>query len=237
MAVWTVRAQNELNRFFVLAPERYDPRRETTGHFADSSSVLLGQIANNIRQTLTPATATAKGGSYLVLDTSHAREGIITSPKSTTEAKDIGSAKKVLGKNDVIISRLRPYLRQVAFVDADIRGWSNTASLVCSTEFFILRSLDSYSIAFLVPFLLSPFVQQILAASQEGGHHPRFDENTLLTLPIPSALLEKREEISASIEDSIRHYRQSEMIISHLVLQTSEIIGAPSNGFNSASAM
>lgn len=222
MAVWTVKAQNELSRFFVLAPERYDPRRAATGHFADSSSVMLGQVANTIRQTLTPTTA--KEGSYLVLDTSYAQEGVVISPKFTTDAKGIGSAKKVLGRNDVIISRLRPYLRQVAFVDAGIKGWSDDVTLVCSTEFFILRSVDNQSIAFLVPFLLSPFVQQILAASQEGGHHPRFDENTLLTLPIPLGLIDKRKEISASILESIKHYRLSEKTIFEMILKSTEVI-------------
>jgi hypothetical protein len=215
MAVWTVKSQNELSRFFVLAPERYDPRREATGHFANSSSVMLGQIAGIVRQTLTPSAA--KDGSYLVLDTSHAQEGVITSPKSIIDEKGIGSAKKVLGRNDVIISRLRPYLRQVAFVDSDIKGWSNNVNLLCSTEFFILRSVDSQSIAFLVPFLLSPFVQQILAASQEGGHHPRFDGNTLLTLPLPESLLKKRVEISNSVIESVNLYRSSEKILSKLI--------------------
>ena len=66
---------------------------------------------------------------------------------------------------DVIISRLRPYLRQVAFVDSDIRGYELSATILCSTEFFVLRAIEQESIAFLVPFLLSQSTQQVLAAS------------------------------------------------------------------------
>ncbi len=223
MAVWTVKAQNELSRFFVLAPERYDPRREAQNYFGNSSSVLLGQVANVIRRTLTPAAAK---GSYLVLDTSHAREGIIISPKQVVGAEGIGSAKKVIEKDDVIISRLRPYLRQVALVDGEIKDWSENVTLACSTEFFPLRSVNESSIAFLVPFLLSPFVQQVLAASQEGGHHPRFNDNMLLTLPIPAEILENRVEISRSVEKSVKDYRASEKLMTSLITQMSKTIEA-----------
>ncbi len=222
MAVWTIKAQNELSRFFVLAPERYDPRREAKGQ--DVSSVLVGQVATVVRQVVTPAAA--KDGSYLVLDTSHAREGVIISPEKVVDASDIGSAKKSPKSNDVIISRLRPYLRQVAFVDDEIKGLSEGVNLLCSTEFFVLRSNDESSIAFLVPFLLSPFVQKILAASQEGGHHPRFDANALLTLPIPENILDRRDEFSRSVEKSVKSYRASEKLMTSLVAEVSGITDA-----------
>lgn len=222
MAVWTIKAKNELSRFFVLAPERYDPRRETGGYFGEAASVLVGQVATAIRQTVTPNTA--NGGPYLILDTSHAREGIITSPKNIVGPDGICSAKKLLGRGDVIISRLRPYLRQVAFVDDEILGWSDKIDLVCSTEFFPLRSIDDSSIAFLVPFLLSPPIQKILAASQEGGHHPRFDENTLLTLPIPSVILERRNELSKLVQKSVKDFRSSESLMGKLVVDVSNVL-------------
>lgn len=50
-------------------------------------------------------------------------------------------------KGDVIISRLRPYLRQVAYVDEDRKE-----ILGASTEFFVIRARNNESIAYLVPF-------------------------------------------------------------------------------------
>jgi restriction endonuclease S subunit len=82
--------------------------------------------------------------------------------------------------------------------------------LVCSTEFFVLRSIDGRSISFLIPLLLSGPVQAILSAAQEGGHHPRFNESTLLDLRVPKALLEQREQISTEIEFAACLYRDSE---------------------------
>ena len=92
--------------------------------------------------------------------------------------------------------------------------------MLCSTEFFVLRSIDDRSIAFLVPFLLSNKVQEVLAVSQEGGHHPRFIESTLLTLPIPKKLLSQRAIISEVIENSIQMYRTSEKAISDAIAKS-----------------
>lgn len=215
MAVfWAVKSQNELGKAFVLAPERYDPRRLLHSPMKGDASAL-GHVAKVIRQTVT--TATAGDGSFLVLDTSHAQEGVITRPKQVVKGSEIGSAKKAVGRHDVIISRLRPYLRQVAFVDDDINGWSAGVNLICSTEFFVLRSIDDRSIAFLVPFLLSSAVQTVLAASQEGGHHPRFDEATLVSLPIPPGILEKRDAVSEAVGKSVMLYREAEKIMADMV--------------------
>ncbi len=44
---------------------------------------------------------------------------------------------------DVIISRLRPYLRQAAIIDQGLVADDNVSSMIlCSTEFYVLRSKD-----------------------------------------------------------------------------------------------
>lgn len=224
MATWAVKHEAELGRGFVLSPERYDPRRQMP-HLAlgESQGTPLREIAVTVRKTVNASTPGLN--TCLVLDTSDAGEGVIVSPKRAVEGKQLGSAKKVLEPSDVIISRLRPYLRQVAYVDAAIRGWKRDGSLVCSTEFFVLRPIDGRSIAFLVPFLLSQPVQDVLAASQEGGHHPRFDEATLLSLAIPDELLSARDELSRSVESSIALYRESERVLSSMVEEASRSFG------------
>ncbi len=94
---------------------------------------------------------------------------------------------------------------------------SEDLGLICSTEFFILRSKDEDSIAFLVPYLLSEPVQNILNASQEGGHHPRFNQSTLESLKIPQDILSRRYEISSEVEESVRWARQGEKNIKRLI--------------------
>ncbi|BCM89418.1 hypothetical protein IAD21_01264 [Abditibacteriota bacterium] len=220
MAVWTIKTLDQLVGNFVMGPERYDPRRN---HLQESpganSNCVLGDLICLNRKTVT---ASATLGQCLVLDTSDAKEGIITNRKPTVEGALIGSQKKVVAHRDVIISRLRPYLRQAAYVDEAIEPEGN-ATIVASTEFFVLRPLDERSIAFLVPFLLCDAVQKVLSVSQEGGHHPRFDEQTLLSVPMPDEWLEQRDSISKDVERAAQLYRQQQGILSKLVQRATSV--------------
>jgi len=211
MALISIRSRSRLDSPVILAPERYDPRREldTKG----GEVIELGEIIISVKKMVKPSMDV---GQCLVLDTSDVREGIVIARKQPTVSAKIGSTKKELRHGDVIISRLRPYLRQVAFVDEEIPNVHN-AQILCSTEFFVLRPIDDLSIAFLVPFLLSRKIQGVLKASQEGGHHPRFIESALLTLPIPKKLLSQRTRISEAVKNSIQMYRASEKIIADMV--------------------
>ena len=210
MALISIKRRGDLGEDLALAPERYDPRRELQPRARRTT--LLRQVAALVRRTVQPSDDL---GRCLVLDTSDAREGVISFRKGAVDGAAIGSAKKVVEPHQVIISRLRPYVRQVALVDPWMDRPAGTR-LLCSTEFFVLGRVDDRSIAFLVPFLLTEQVQKVLAASQEGGHHPRFDAAVLLDLPIPEALLRRRDEDSASVEECVRLFRQSQARLNQL---------------------
>jgi len=211
MALISIRRRGQLAEVLTLAPERYDPRRELQP--LTKRTTLLTQVVRIVRRTVQPSD---KLGRCLVLDTSDAREGIIAYRKQPVDGGEIGSAKKIIESKQVIISRLRPYLRQVALVDPWMQLPHSTV-LICSTEFFVLGSVDDRSIAFLIPFLLTEQVQTVLAASQEGGHHPRFEDSALLNLPIPEAVLRRRDEVSANVEECVHLFRQSESRMAQMV--------------------
>jgi hypothetical protein len=219
MALWSIRTREELGSAVVLAPERYDPRRDRLAGSIALCSVPLTAVARIVRKVISPGRKGDQSRRLVVLDTSDAREGIVVGGGYAVPQGELGSAKKELSARQVIISRLRPYLRQVAYVDPEIRGWIEGTSLVCSTEFFVLESTTPESIAFLVPYLLSAPVQEVLAASQEGGHHPRVREEAMLGLPVPDDLIARRAEISMQVEKSVRLYRQSERVIAGLVAE------------------
>ncbi len=215
MAVIAIKTARDLGPDVVLAPERYDPRRTAT-HQSAERGPRLEDLVQSIRRTISPKPDDPR--LCLVLDTSDAREGLIVTRKRPVPAAEIGSTKKLAEPGDVIISRLRPYLRQVAYVDDEIPGRTEDAAIVCSTEFFVLRSADDRSIAFLVPFLLSDPVQAVLAVSQEGGHHPRVDRETLLGLCVADGLLTHRADRSAAVLESVRRFRQSERQLADLIV-------------------
>jgi hypothetical protein len=199
MAISTVSDVARLDEGNVLVPERYDPRRR----FPEQSSTRLSDIVRLVREQVSAETADPNG-QYLVLATGDANNGVVKTTRLPCSGFDIGSAKNRIQPGQVIISRLRPYLRQVAWVDPGLVGPdSGQVELLCSSEFYVLDSGNGESIAYLVPFLLSQRIQDVLAASQEGGHHPRFNDRALKALPIPASLLAIREELSAKVEQAV----------------------------------
>jgi hypothetical protein len=205
MAQFAAVAVSHLDSGLVLAPERYDPRRTTKA----LDGIPLGEIAEVIRDQVY-ATSCDKDRRYMVLDTGDAQEGVIRVSKPPVNRDGIGSAKKRLQPNDVIVSRLRPYLRQVAYVDPGLFKFDGErVDLLCSTEFFVLRSKGE-PIAFLVPYLLSDPVQRVLAAAQEGGHHPRFCQATLRGLVVPDSMYRQRKAISERVLRAVALHRESE---------------------------
>lgn len=205
MAISAILDVSALDNGSILAPERYDPRRRQFEY----SRIRLSDIVSFVRDQVSASTAT-EAQQFVVLATGDAHNGMVKATKAPCRGSEIGSAKKRVRQGQVIISRLRPYLRQVAWVDSGLlNSESPSVELVCSSEFYVLDSVDGSSIAFLVPFLLSERVQSILMASQEGGHHPRFNERTLRGLPIPDSLFEQREALSTDVELAVNRARQA----------------------------
>lgn len=209
-----------LDKAIILSPERYDPRRSKRKD--EDNKTTISDVAVFVHEQISPG----KGDNHiphLVLDTGDAKEGYITIHREPVSREEIGSMKRRVRRGDVIISRLRPYLHQVGYVDKLLyKSLPEQAILACSSEFFILRSRDSRSIAFLVPYLLTPMVQEILCASQEGGHHPRFNQETLEKLPLPNWLLRDRDDISAKTESLLEAAREADLSLRMLIMQCTQ---------------
>jgi hypothetical protein len=207
MARDVVRRVDELGPTWVLAPERFDPRRALGGRRGGRAQ-RLAELVELVTDSVTAATLAA-GTPVLVLDTSHAWDGLVVARHAPGPARAVGSAKRPLIPGDVIISRLRPYLRQVAFVDAP---WFARATrgnaVVASTEFYVLRGKAGFDAAALVPFLLSPPVQAALAAGQEGGHHPRFARELLAELGVPTAWVRDSAAVARNVRARARAWQR-----------------------------
>lgn len=205
MAVFSVIAAGDLGPGQVLAPERYHPGRRARGA---AGAVPLGELCTVESELVAPGAGEAR---LEVLDTGDVAEGFVRGGVRACARAELGSTKKRVRAGDVLVSRLRPYLRQI--------GLAGEASLprVCSTEFFVLRARGGRSIAFLVPYLLSAGPQAILAASVEGGHHPRFRREALVELPVPRRLVERRAASSRAVERALADRARSEQALARLI--------------------
>ncbi len=201
---FVVRTLADLGDDVTLAPERH-----RTAGLVSSSGVPLSSLVVERGERVVGAEL----ASALVLDTTHVKDGVIDVAAAARTAVAT-SAKKRARAGDLLVSRLRPYLRQIALVTADVERACEGRALACSTEFYVLAPRDDGAgLGFLLPWLLGDEAQAILASAQEGGHHPRVPRETVLAMRVPRGRVERREEATSDVESALeRFYEASERL-------------------------
>lgn len=200
-----IRALGELAPDYVLAPERHVLAA------SGGQGVPLGELVTERRERIDPRTE----GNAAILDTSHARDGVLDIAGALRDGAGAKSAKKSALAGDLVVSRLRPYLRQIALVHPGALALAGGRPLALSTEFYVLAPRErGGDLAFLLPFLLSNTAQHALADAQEGGHHPRVPRTSLLGLRVPHELVKARAKTSRAVAEVLaEHYRASSRLL------------------------
>lgn len=207
---WISQPFLETGADFSLSPEHW-LARETASQLADG--ILLSEIVQSIPQTQRPPEQ-----ARFVLDTGNAREGLLDVTILGNPVSGRTSAKKVARDGDVIVSRLRPYLRQVTYIPEGTCKLLGVDELYCSTEFFVLRARDeTRNIAGLVPWLLSEPIQNMLTAAATGGHHPRISVDLLLDSPVEERFLEPEiwKKVVSILRNHIEGQRELAVLLRH----------------------
>lgn len=176
---WSRARLGDLGPGLVLAPERRLGAQAGRGP-------TLGDVAFAASDRVTPEEIARED--LLVLDTTHLKDGLLDVRAAARAREAPASSKRRLAPGDLLVSRLRPYLRQVALVHPRAIALAGGRGLAGSSELYVLRPrAPRASLAWLVPWLLSDETQAALAAAQEGGHHPRVALDTVLALPLGAA--------------------------------------------------
>jgi len=129
---------------------------------------------------------------------------VLTDSKPESWSSDVGSAKKFFENGDVVISRLRYYLREIAIVRT-----TGQAQAIGSTEFIVLRPPETGITAeSLWAFLRCEPVQTILQWCRDGALHPRFSEKDLLSIPVPDAVLGAAAKIDRIFQSAMEAHRR-----------------------------
>ncbi|MEE9294141.1 MAG: hypothetical protein V3W34_04130 [Phycisphaerae bacterium] len=126
-----------------------------------------------------------------------------------TTRETIASTKKKLKPGDLVVSRLRHYLKEIAVVlDA------GPIQMVGSTEFIVLRpQKGAVCVEALLVYLRSKYAQTVLKWCQDGSNHPRFNEKELLRLRVPDAMRDHQDEIAAKVRASIDARRDARRLL------------------------
>lgn len=168
-----------------LDAEYFHPEKaQALADLRAASNVCVGDLFDSIRALWQPAEATP--GPVRNYDLTDALNPFLDPTKPPVEPKEIASTKKQIATGDLVVSRLRSYLREIAVVLP-----SDQVPSVASTEFIVLRPKKGspLSVEALLIYLRSRLPQIVLKWSQDGSNHPRFDEQELLNLPLPRVLI------------------------------------------------
>lgn len=173
-----------------------------------ASDVRVGDLFDSIRELWQPANAaSAPVRNY---DLTDALDPFLDPTKPPVTPEEIASTKKQIVAGDLVVSRLRSYLREIAVV---LPG--DSVPSVASTEFIVLRSKkgSALSVEALLIYLRSRLPQIVFKWSQDGSNHPRFDERELLSLPLPRVLISGQEIYLAAVREMVAQRQRSTQLL------------------------
>ncbi|MGB4225767.1 MAG: hypothetical protein WBJ68_03780 [Candidatus Dechloromonas phosphoritropha] len=172
----------------------YPAKASAQAHLNAFPGKTIGSMFNSVRELWQPENAPANQP-VRNYDLNDALSPFLDDAKEPSYPTEIASTKKRIQKGDIVVSRLRSYLKEIAVVQADSKE-----PLVGSTEFIVLRpKAGALPVEALLVFLRSTLPQLIFQWSQDGSNHPRFDEKELLNLHVPDAVSAIGKELTDSV--------------------------------------
>lgn len=137
---------------------------------------------------------------------------------SQQKGEDLPSrARRIVSKNDVVISSLEGSLDSCALVEEDYDG------ALCSTGFYVLKSSVLNSETLLVLFK-SPLVKELMRKGCSGTILTAIGRQELERIPIPLIRQEIQDEIAQHVQSSISLRKESQQLLEYAKLTVEEAI-------------
>ena len=173
------------------------------------SDVCVSDLFDSIRELWQPTEAA--GLPVRNYDLTDALDPFLDPSKSTAVPEEIASTKKRIAAGDLVVSRLRSYLREIAVVLPSDDG----ITAVASTEFIVLRPKKerTLSVEALLIYLRSQLPQIVFKWSQDGSNHPRFDERELLNLPVPRVLISDHANYETAVREMVAQRQRAASLL------------------------
>ena len=183
----------------------------------------LAEHYRSVRKLFDPRDA-VRGQKLRNFDLTDALDPVLDDRLEPVPALSIGSTKKRFQAGDIVISRLRSYLREIALVRT-----GPSVEAVGSSEFIVLRSNAETKKNGLTPetlliYLRSLPVQTILKWSQDGSQHPRFNEADLLAVPVPAALEGVSPGITQLVNKALAGRKEATTLLEEAKLEVERMI-------------
>ena len=138
---------------------------------------------------------------YIDVDAVNNRLNIIDNPKKVRFENAPSRATRKLHKNDLLFSMVRPYLKNIAFVD-DIY-----VDAIASTGFYVITPSLGYYPMFLFYLMLSNYVVDGLNSFMKGDNSPSINNCHIEDYLYPLPPIEEQKRIVNKIEQLFKQLR------------------------------
>lgn len=129
------------------------------------------------------------------------------------------NAKRVLCKNDLLVSKVRPYRGAVTIVNEEYDN------LIGSGAFTVLREKGLYKKEVLQVLLRTPLYKEWLCKWSVGSSYPVIKDEDVLNLPIPNIPEKTQQAIADHVQKSVSLRQQAKQLLEdakHMVEQEIE---------------
>ncbi len=197
-------------------------KRRALDKLSRQPSRPLAEHFRSVRNLFDPRDA-VRGQQIRNFDLTDALDPVLDDRMEPMPAIEIGSTKKRFQSGDIVISRLRAYLREIALVrtNPDVES-------VGSSEFIVLRpntrKKSKLTPETLLIYLRSLPVQTILKWSQDGSQHPRFNEADLLAIPVPAALEDIGPEIDKLVNKALTGRKEATNLLEEAKMEVERMV-------------
>ncbi|CAI8834275.1 type I restriction enzyme, S subunit [Brevibacillus sp. IT-7CA2] len=171
--------------------------------------VKLGKVLKAM-ETRDPTKLNSDTFTYIDIESIDNRNQKIESPKELFIWEAPSRAKRAVNEGDVLISLVRPYLKNIAMVET----CHNEA--VASTGFYVCRTLDLLDSTFLYYFLRTDVMTSYLISKTKGDNSPSVRSEDFLSGSIPLPPLHEQKRIVERVESLLEKINEAKQLINDI---------------------
>ena len=133
---------------------------------------------------------------YIDISSINNKENIISSYKKYDNIREAPSrAKKILNENDILISTVRPALKNIAIFNK-----KNSELTIGSTGFCVLRPKDTIDSKYIFEIIKSNNFTETLIKRQIGANYPAVSDRDIKSIKIPIPPIELQNKFAERVE-------------------------------------
>lgn len=189
-----------------LDAEYYQPKYDEFEKAIKSYKGGYDIVSNLFNQNLDVCDYKKTEYNYIEIGDVNVGDGSVSFNKvETSELPD--NAKRVLNKNDILISKVRPYRGAVAIIDFE------QEDLIGSGAFTVLQEKSSYKKETLQILFRTAVYKDWLLKWNVGSSYPVIKDEDILNLPIPILPEQIQTKIASLIQQSFECKAQSKQLL------------------------